>query len=169
MPTRTITTVSRRFSRELLDTLMSLFALELAAPSRELYLVSGWATDVPLLDNSFGQYRALLPETSGKMVRLSALLNALADRGVKVSVATRHDPMNEEFIARLNRPPIIVRQIDDLHVKMLVTEHFCWDGSMNFTYNGVYNNQEIIHLWTSPETISQALLDVKRIFEEPRP
>jgi hypothetical protein len=162
---RRITTVSRRYSRHLLDALMSLFALELVSPAPEIYLVSAWVTDIELLDNNFGQYRALLPEASGTQVRLSSLLNTLADRGIAIHVALRDDEINDDFITRLNRPPIHVKTSDDLHAKILLTAHFCWEGSMNFTYSGVHKNPESVTLSTDPTHISQALLNIKQLWE----
>lgn len=162
---RRITTVSRRYSRHLLDMLMSLFALELMSPASELYLVSAWVTDIELLDNNFGQFRALLPETSGTHVRLSSLLNTLADRGTAINVALREDQINADFIARLNRPPIHLKISENLHAKTLLTEHFCWEGSMNFTYSGVHKNPESVTVSTDPTHISQAMLDIKQLWE----
>lgn len=165
MQTRTITTVSRRYSRQLVDTLMSLFALELASPATELYLISAWITDIPLLDNGFGQYRVLLPESGGSEVHLSTLLNTLVDRGEEVYVALRSDQINDDFKTRLHSPPIHIKVSNGLHAKMLINGNFCWDGSMNFTYSGVHKNPESVSLSTNPARVSKALLDVKHLWE----
>lgn len=142
----------------------SLFALELFVPSRELYLFSPWLSDVPLLNNAFGQFRVLLPEQEMAQVRLSALLNTLAQRGTHVFVLTRPGGQSEPFLRRL-QTIVQCKYLSTLHEKVLVTNHFYWRGSMNFTYAGVYHNDEHSELSTEPGQIAQALLEARQRWE----
>jgi len=166
MTQKTIQTQSRRYSHQLVDTLMSLFALELMSPSTVIFLFSAWVTDAPILDNAFGQFRALLPDRTISEIRLSEILVALAERNCNIRLALRHDPdINGLFLERVQHPGIQVKLSPDLHMKKLVGDHFCWEGSMNFTYSGIFRNPESIILRTDPEQVSRALLDAEHIWE----
>jgi len=165
MASRTIQTQSRRYSRQLIDALTSVLALELLYPSRSIYLFSGWVTDAPIMDNNYGQFRPLLPESTGADLRLSTILMALAERGTDICIAVREDPINRAFLELVRHPNIRVKQSPDLHIKMMVGQHFCWEGSMNFTYSGIHRNPEAITLTTDRKRVSQAWLDAERTWE----
>jgi hypothetical protein len=166
MTQKTIQTQSRRYSRQLVDTLMSLFALELLSPSTVIYLYSAWVTDAPILDNGFGQFRPLLPDRTGTELRLSEILQALAERGCDLRLALRNDVnINSRFLERVQHPRVQIKLSSDLHMKKLVGDHFCWEGSMNFTYSGIFRNPESIILRTDPEQVSKALLDAEHMWE----
>jgi hypothetical protein len=153
MPNRVIKSTAYASSRTLNDALSSLFVLELFAPSNRIYLISPWITDFTLLDNRFGQFRTLLPEYNGQ-VRLSVILNTLAEQGTTIYVLSRPDT-SRDFVARLH--PYIQRRVSpDLHEKSLLTDHFYLRGSMNFTYSGLNRNEEHIELSTTPTDIAQA-------------
>lgn len=165
MASRTVQTESRRYSRQLIDALVSVLALELLVPSENIYLFSAWITDAPILDNSFGQFRPLLTESVGAELRLSAILTALAERGADIRLALRDDIINQPFLSLVRHPNIHVKQSPDLHMKILVSEHFCWHGSMNFTYSGIYRNPESITLTTDISHVNKARLDAERMWE----
>lgn len=165
MASRTIQTQSRRYSTQLIDALTSVLALELLAPSRTIYLFSGWVTDTPILDNSFGQYRPLLPESTGTTLHLSTILVALAERDTEIRMAVRDDDINRRFVDLVQHYNVRIKLSPNLHIKMLVSEHFCWEGSMNFTYSGIHRNPEAIILTTDKTRVSKAWLDAERTWE----
>lgn len=164
MLNRSINTTALNHESLASSALGSLFALELFAPSRELYLVSPWLSDVPLLNNAFGQFRPLLPEQEMAQVRLSTLLNTLAQRGTQVCLLTRPDEQSQPFLRRL-QTAVQCKCLPTLHEKLLVTNHFYWRGSMNFTYAGVHQNDEHSELSTEPTQIAQALLEARQRWE----
>src|SRR5687768_16906248 len=99
MPDRAIRSRARGSSVQLADCLASVLTLELLAPGPELYLISPWISDVPLLSNRFGQLRALLPDMARGEIGLSRVLTALSERGVHVRILCRPDhPQTEDFL-----------------------------------------------------------------------
>src|SRR5690242_14504935 len=85
---------SRSGDRQLADLLQMVFGAEFILPSRCLWLVSAWVTDVPVLDNRTGAFSSVEPRWPRAQVRLSRVLLALAERGTTVHVATRPDMVN---------------------------------------------------------------------------
>jgi hypothetical protein len=162
MSNRIIKSQARSSSVQLTDCISSLFALELLSPSPKIYLISPWIGDVPLLNNSFGQFRSITPEMTKRWIGLADLMNMLAERGTEVCILTRtNQPHNASFLRRLS-PVVYCKQTSTLHEKGLVTQHFYLRGSMNFTYSGVNLNDESIELSTDPEIISQAFIEAEQ-------
>lgn len=169
MPNRTIKSTAHNQSVQLIHAMSSLFVLELLAPSKAIYLFSPWVTDVPLLDSAFGQFRPLLPENEQEKARLSTILNKLAERGSQIYVMTRPKAKRGEnytdlFLSRLG-DAIQRKYVPTLHEKGLVTDHFYFRGSMNFTYSGVNLNDEHSELSTEPDVIAQALINARQRWE----
>ena len=54
---------------------------ELLLPSRDLWLVSAWISDVPVVDNSGGQFATVAPEWPRSRIRLVPVLPAEAADG----------------------------------------------------------------------------------------
>ncbi len=156
MPSRYIH--SRLSSRQVPDLLQAIFVAELMIPSRCLWLVSPWISDIPVIDNSANTFLCLNPSWSRSRVRLSQVLATLAEQGTTVHIATRPDSHNRSFIeglkARINRLDVAVRFhiTEELHAKGILGDGYCLAGSMNFTYN------EIVHAagswWRAAATCS---------------
>jgi hypothetical protein len=165
MSNRIIKSTNRKSSIQLADCLASLFALELLSPSQQLYLFSPWLSDVPLFSNTFGQFRPLMPEMYGSKVRLSQILNMLAERGTTVYIVCRpHQEGTEAFLRKVS-PQIVVRRVKTLHEKGLMSDHFYLRGSMNFTYSGVNINDEHVEFTTEAAAVAGALLEAKNRWE----
>jgi hypothetical protein len=165
MPNRIIKSNSHSNSSQLIEILSSIFALELLSPSKSVYLYSPWITDVTLINNAYGQYRSLIPESEQSKIRLSSLLNILSERSTRIFILTRPDSKNTgTFLTRLSEL-IHCKFNPNLHEKILVTDHFYFRGSMNFTYSGININDEHSELSTDSEYISQALVQAKRSWE----
>jgi hypothetical protein len=168
MPTRIIKSASRTSSYELLQAISSVFVLELLAPGDKLYLISPWISDVPLLQNAFGQLRAIIPEFEGREVRLSVILNLLAQRGTVVRILTRNEvdnPGTQDFERKLV-PEISVRYLPTIHEKGLITRHSYIGGSMNFTFSGVYINHESVTVCSDIERVSAELIEANSLWEQ---
>src|SRR5438067_5896428 len=99
MPNRSIKSKARAGSLQLVDCLSSLFALELMRPSSEIYLISPWISNVTLISNRFGQFRAVVGDSGDGDLRLAALLKTLAERGARIRVIYRSGhQLTEEFL-----------------------------------------------------------------------
>ncbi|MEO9028101.1 MAG: phospholipase D-like domain-containing protein DpdK, partial [Ktedonobacteraceae bacterium] len=168
MSNRIITSRARSSSVQLVSCLSSLFALELLKPGKELYLISPWLSNVPLIDNRFGQFRALVGERDKADLHLGNILTLLAARGTQVRILYRTPPneITRQFVESLqNVANIECRAKRDLHEKGLITSHFYVHGSMNFTYSGVKINDESVDITNDEATIWQALQEARMSWE----
>lgn len=159
MPSRYIH--SRLSSRQVPDLLQAIFVAELMTPSRCLWLVSPWISDIPVIDNSANTFLCLEPSWSRSHVRLSQVLATLAEQGTTVYIATHPDSHNRSFIeglkARIDRLDVAVRFhiTEELHAKGILGDGYYLAGSMNFTYNGITVNEEALTYEISPEVIAE--------------
>ncbi len=151
---------------ELRRCLSSTLALELAYHSKELYLFSPWISDVALLNNAFGQLRAVIPELESTSVRLSTILNLLSERNVMIRLLTRaQDRRNVDDFERKLAPTIQVQHSPNLHEKGLITNRIFVSGSMNFTYSGVNINAERVIITDESDKVASALIEARAHWE----
>lgn len=153
---------------EAADLLAGLFSAELSHPSKCLWLVSPWISDVELLDNSAGSFDALA-RFGKRRIRLAEILVALASRGTQVVVGTTTDEHNARFLDRLrilaedlrvaDKFTISIDTSDNLHTKALTGDDFALAGSMNITFNGIQVREEFIDLRTDDAFVAQARMD----------
>lgn len=170
---------SRAGSLQVRDLLASLLTSRfLAEPSMDpLYVCSPYLTDFPVFDNSFGQFQALFrhrPDFGEKNeVLFSQALIELSNR-MPVRLIGVPGPNADAFLRSVVRsevPNISGRYASDLyHEKGLLCRAFYLEGSMNFTYNGVYRRDEKLTSHT-PDTdaglqkIAAATLEFNRLWE----
>lgn len=151
--------------------LQSLFAFELLGPSRPLWVVSPWISDVALIENSARQFTALCPGWPATQVRLFRIIEALLDRGGEVNVVVNNDQHNDVFLQRLDglaeeySEAARWRRTPFLHTKGIVSEHFCLEGSMNLTHSGVYRNEEHLIYRTDPQVVQERRLELQRFWD----
>ena len=153
---------------EAADLLAGLFSAELCYPSKCLWLVSPWISDVELLDNSAGSFDALA-RFGKRRVRLAEILVALASNGTHLVVGTTTDEHNTRFLNRLktlaedlrveDNFTISIDTSDNLHTKALTGDDFALAGSMNITFNGIQVREELIDLRTEEAFVAQARMD----------
>lgn len=164
---RVIRRSSGRSSSEVPDLLQSLFASEFLAPSRTIWLVSPWISDVEILDNRTEEFNAI-GDWGPRKVRFSEVLDGLLRLGVFVVVATTKAKSNAEFLRNLQRRAESSGRADslqlftsdeELHEKALTTDNFLIFGSMNFTYNGIFIRGELIEFTTDPQRVNEARLE----------
>lgn len=128
------------------DVLAAALLSELCAPGKEFWLVSGWVSDVRVIDNSTGQYDCLLGDEPPASLTLSNFLGELSKRGTRVHLALRSVDHNKEFVDKLKRAcatdALDLHYSEDLHEKMLVGWDWILTGSMNFTWMGTQINEE---------------------------
>lgn len=134
--------------------LSGVLASELLNPSKELWLVSGWITDVPVIDNRGGEFDALFTGDAPAEIRFSKVLAQLVRSGTGLRLALRTDPHNEAFLARLTQEcgsdEFLRFESVDLHEKTMCGEDWVMQGSMNFTWRGLNVNEENIQLRIDP-------------------
>src|SRR5437763_17079621 len=104
MDDRIITARTRGSSVHLLNCLSSLFVSELLSPGPELYLMSPWLTNVTLIDNRFAQYSVLCRELDKDLLKLTAILLLLSQKGTSVRIIARpnHGP-TRDFLTSLSK------------------------------------------------------------------
>jgi len=170
---------SRSGSLQVRDLLASLMASRLLVTSsaEPFYVCSPYLTDFPVFDNAFGQFQPLflqepqfgeqkeimfsqaLIELSSRMpVRLIGVSGKYADSFLRSTVKVSYSNIFGRYASELH------------HEKGLLCSAFYLEGSMNFTYSGVYRRDEKITAH-SPETeegqrkISAATLEFNRLWE----
>lgn len=136
------------------EVLGTLLVSELVHPSREVWLVSGWVSDVAVLANPMGELDDLFVDGSAGTPTLSDVLARLSWQGTRINVAVREDPHNEVFLELLRRrcaPGLLsVHTSPDLHEKVLCGDDWVMKGSMNFTWSGLNLHEESIELVVDP-------------------
>lgn len=163
--------------RNLLASLLSSRLLLDSDPS-PLYVCAPYLTDFPLFDNAFGQFQPLFrshPDIGEQgSILFSQALDELSSRmpiriiGVQGEYATAF----LQAVIRNDTPNIAGRYASTLyHEKGLLCSAFYLEGSMNFTYSGVYRRDEKVSAH-SPDTdegkrkIATATLEFDRLWEK---
>jgi hypothetical protein len=161
------------------DLLASLLGARLLAPedAQPLYLCSPYLTDFPLFDNAFGQFQPLFRSRPALGERPTILFSeALAELSYRcpiriISVPGEYADAFLRATVNASNPNIAGRSASELlHEKGLLCPAFYVEGSMNFTYNGVYRRDEKIttHTPDTPEgrgKISAATLEFNRLWQ----
>lgn len=159
---RTIRTTPRKGLR-LDDSLVPLFVGELIEPSRDLWLVSGWVSDVAVLDNTDQDFTSVLGEGHAGPISLTTVLSLITERGALLHVSLRPNAYNSDFTGRLRRRVAADRlrlHVDeDIHEKTLCGSNWVVSGSMNFTWNGMEVNSEAITYTVDSQLAAQTRLD----------
>jgi phosphatidylserine/phosphatidylglycerophosphate/cardiolipin synthase-like enzyme len=150
-----------------------LMVAELLQPSRCLWLISPWISDLALLDNSAETYHEL-NRWGPRPIRLSEILTTLLSSSARVVVGTTPDPHNHRFLDRLSslakdarrdhQLSVFVDQRNELHTKSIIADDFALVGSMNLTFTGVHLREEYIELKTDQEFVAQARIDAFESF-----
>jgi hypothetical protein len=145
--------------RQVSDLLQTIFAAEMVAPSRCLWIVSPWVSDVPVLDNRAGGFSTIAGDWPRARTRLAAVLAHLLYRGTTVVVATRPDEHNLEFLDRLallgtDTGRLCVHRTHTLHEKGILGDGYYLSGSMNLTHNGISFHEEVLHFFTDAASVA---------------
>lgn len=160
------------------DVLASLLSARLLADEADepLYVCSPFLTDFPLFDNGLGQFQALFTKRpkfgEQSEIRFSQVLIEVSER-VPVRLIGVPGPNADAFLRSTitsSNLKISGRHASDLHhEKGLLCRAFYLEGSMNFTYSGVYKNGEKISVYTPDsdegrKKIGSALLQFDRLW-----
>lgn len=146
------------------DVLTAVLTQELLLPSRDVFIVAPWISNVVVFDNRVGQYASLNPEWARREIRLIEVLAALCASGGRLHVHTRPDSHNQPFLLRLQEALADTgvsdrwsrRQHERLHTKGLLTDRVLIDGSMNITESGVAFNDEAVTVSFDAHAIASA-------------
>ena len=157
-----IWTSSNRERAGIRQALELIVAAELLSPSKELWIVSPWISDIPLIDDSHGLFRYVNPD-GYETVTFTKLIDYLLQRGTRVAVVTHVDSTQEtdRFLSRLEELErrasggLRVLRHPTLHAKGLLGDTYALTGSMNFTWNGVTTNQELVYFDREHRSILQ--------------
>jgi hypothetical protein len=161
---RTIRTTPLKTLR-LDDGLTTVLAAELLDPSPEVWVVSPWISDVPVLDNTDGGFDVLVGDGQQGAVLLSTVLARMAQSGTHLHVAVRPDDHNAPFVERLTRAVdehrLTVHHAADVHEKTMCGSTWIVGGSMNFTWRGISVNDEVVVIEIDPQLAAQARLELQ--------
>lgn len=146
------------------DFLQSLFVSEVIFPSRRLWISSPWLSDIELIDNTSRQFSVLCPDWPAARIRLSAILEALLERGAEIILIVNESPYNDELLARVKplqkgyHTRLRLIRHPDIHEKGILGDRYTLNGSMNLTYSGVKINEELLIYRTDPATVAERRL-----------
>lgn len=155
-------TTSQHAVREVLT---MVFAQELLAPSKEVFIVAPWISNIVIFDSQLGQYATLNPEWAKREIRLVDVLVAIAANGTALHIHTRPDDHNKAFKRRIQEALDDAGLSDQLrwsdrnallHTKGVWTNRVLVDGSMNLTESGVSLNDEAVTVSFEPEQVAAA-------------
>jgi phosphatidylserine/phosphatidylglycerophosphate/cardiolipin synthase-like enzyme len=147
------------------DVLTMVFAQELIAPSKEVFVVAPWISNIVIFDSQVGQYATLNPEWAKREIRLVEVLAAIAANGTSIHIHTRPDDHNKQFERRIREAFGDSGLLDQLrwtdrnaklHTKGVLTDRVLVDGSMNLTESGVALNEELVTVSFDPLHIAEA-------------
>ncbi|WP_372784823.1 phospholipase D-like domain-containing protein DpdK [Phenylobacterium sp.] len=151
-------------SRAIRDALQTLFLTELLRPSAELWVLSAWISDVEIVDNGARAFSAVRPDWPAGSIRLTQMLEAVAQRGARVAVVVREVDHNAYFLRTLREAQaradgrLGLAISPDAHEKTLVGEDYVFGGSMNFTLSGLTTSDEHVLLRADPQAAAMRRL-----------
>ena len=175
MTTRSLRTTAFASREELADALQCLFVSEVLLPSRPLWIVTPWISDVPLVDNRTGRFAGLVPALPKRWLRLGEIIEQLLIRSGSVVIACRPDDHNRLFTDQLQRrsreigrdAKVRVWLSPDLHEKGILSATAFLSGSMNLTYNGLRRLEEVIHITDDIDSVARTRASYQDRWGEP--
>lgn len=149
---------------EIKDLLQSIFVGELLSPSKCLWLISPWITDIEIIDNQSGSFTTIDPTWGRRSIHLTDVISKILSLGTHIVISTRSDSHNETFISTLTEnatdigvlSQLTINVKDVLHVKGILGDYSFLSGSMNITYGGIVLNEEQITFEIDKSAIGNA-------------
>jgi hypothetical protein len=137
---------------------------ELACPGDSVWVVSGWITDVEVLDNRQGAFDPVLGDSPPPAWRLSQVLGLIAAAGTRLHVVTRPAAHNEVFLRNLrtavsDNTRLHITLDPAVHEKTICGREWVFSGAMNFTVHGLGSNEESVTYRVGEREAGQAQLD----------
>jgi len=158
---------------EVEDLFQAFFVSELLYPSKKLWLISPWVSDIPVIDNQTSKFSGL-GICNPRKIRLVDILTLLMQRDVIIYLVVSHLPHNTPFVNALIKKTLekgleqnlLVGRSDSEHSKGILSNHQYYNGSMNITYNGIYHNGETLTFTIRADEIAQASIHFQNIYGE---
>jgi hypothetical protein len=146
------------------DLIQSIFVMEALAPSDPLWILSGWISDIPVIDNSAREFSMIDPDWPTGTVRLVQALSTLVSKGGRLAFVLRDVEQNHQFLDHLK--PLkrdFPEQIwwalgEHEHIKGILGRDFHLSGSMNFTHRGIKVNGEHLIYRTAADKVAEQRL-----------
>src|SRR5688572_16704621 len=84
------------------EMLAFVFSQELVLPSKDVFVVAPWISNIPVLDNRQGGFMSLNPEWSRSEIHLVDVLATMATRGARLHIHVNKDTHNLYTESRLH-------------------------------------------------------------------
>ena len=161
-------------SREVLQELLqNIFISEIIHPSKDLWVISPWISNIEIFDNRGGAFTSLCPDWQGLTVRLQQILVLLMSFDTKVIIISNLDNHNDRFFAGIAQKSedtglgdkLTLLRRNTLHTKGIFSQHGSLTGSMNLTFNGMKILDEHIVYTISKPDIAQGILECKQYLQ----
>ncbi len=154
------------------DLIQSIFVAESLSPSDPLWILSGWISDIPVVNNGAREFSVIDPDWPTGNVALIHAFRTIVSKGGRLAFVLRDVEQNQRFVARLN--PLrreFPSQIwwvlgEHEHAKGIVGRNFDLSGSMNFTHRGITVNGEHLIYRTASETIAARRLELANQWQD---
>lgn len=160
--------------RILQELLQNIFVGEFMAPSKEIWVVSPWISNIDIIQNRHGGFDSINPDWRDTNVRLDDVVLHLLMSGSKVILVANEEKHSDEFFELLKQKSnekglgeelTLIRR-DSLHTKGIFTSAGALTGSMNITYRGVNINDERLVYEISKRAIQKNLLECNTYLED---
>jgi hypothetical protein len=154
------------------DLLQSIFVAEALCPSDPIWILSGWISDIPVIENGAREFGGIDPDWPTGKVRLSQVLRTILSKGGRIAFVLRDVDHNKRFVERLaplerEFPNQIWWTLGEYeHQKGIVGRNFDLAGSMNFTHHGTRVNGEHLIYRTTPEVVAARRLELANQWQE---
>lgn len=164
MTVRSLRTTAFGSREELADALQCVFVSEILLPSKPLWIVTPWISDVPIIDNRSGRFVGLIPALPQRWIRLGEAIEQQLIRGGSIVIACRPDDHNRSFTDQVHhrsrelgrRQRVRISVSPELHEKGILSASAFLSGSMNMTYNGLRRLEEVVHLTDESDAVARA-------------
>jgi hypothetical protein len=165
MESRVIHKSAGQARNEVRDLLETIFIAELISPSRCLWVVSPWVSDIVVVDNRGAGFDGVDPTLGSRVIRLSDALARLVSMGATICIACRPIDTNQRFLESLRAAfdradapddALTVVQTEHLHEKGLLGDDYYLSGSMNLTYSGVELLDEMVRFELDVSSVAAA-------------
>jgi hypothetical protein len=169
MKSRIIYKTNTVSKRELKDLLQAMFVAELLNPSKYLWIISPWMSNIELIDNTTGAFNYLEPNWPKRIIRLIDVIKRLLELDTTIIMSARADNRNHLLFEQLMRIAddidrkeyLIIRRRDILHIKGIIGDKFYLAGSMNYTNAGIEIWEESITFETDEAKIASSRIEFR--------
>ena len=72
---------------ELADALQAVFLAEVVAPSEQVWIVTPWISDVPIIDNRTGRLDGVWSDVPARWLRLAEVIVHILHSGGRITIA----------------------------------------------------------------------------------